>query len=393
VDTLELRDAAFWQDPYPSIRRAREHHRFARSPGGELVLLAADDVDAANAAPELGQTGLLALSRLGVSDGPFRAWRALTMAAHDGEVHQRLRGAVMRSFTPKRTERLRDGAQRRAGRRAQALAERDVIDVVTDYAQDLPLSLICDFLGLELSAEQEIGQLLAGTEEMFTEPLTSDRRRHAEDGIVSLGGWVEELVEQRTRAPREDLVSDLVAAQAQGVLEYDELIALVVNVIGGAVGSSRAAIANSVYELLSHPEQTDRLRADRGRLPAAVEECLRFHPPFRLGRKLVLAPVGLFDQRLEAGQTVVLSLQAANRDPDRWPEPDRFDIARPVQRHYSFGLGAHFCLGQALARLNLQESVWAFLQALPDASLLTERPVRTPFTPDEQIQQLLVSTS
>jgi cytochrome P450 len=387
---LDLRDAGFWQDPYPQLRRAAEQHRVARTAQGDIIVLRADDVDLVQSHPAFAQPGLLSLERLGVSDGPFFAWRALTMAVHDGERHDRLRGTVIRAFTPRRVERLRSTLSAHAGDVLRSASSKETFDVVADYARDLPLWLICEFLGLPQSAATELDDLLTGTEEMFADPLTPQRRARAEDGIVALGGYVEQLVDERRRSPREDLVSDLLEAQAAGRLSYDELVALVVNVLGGAVGSSRAGISNALYELLRHPGQRADVLADRDRLPAAVEECLRFHPPFRLGRRLVVDANDELGVDLAPGSSVVIARQAANRDPTRWHDPDRFDVRRKPERHYSFGYGAHFCLGQALARLDIQEAVWAFFTALPQVALVTERPRRVPFTADEQLEELVV---
>jgi cytochrome P450 len=389
--TIDLGDPAFWQDPYPTLEAARARHRIARSTRGEVVLLRADDLDAAHADPALGQPGLVALERLGVHDGPFYAWRGLTMAAHDGAVHDRLRAPVGRAFSPRRVERVRAGLRAHARATLDVLAGRDSFDVVAEYAFDLPLWLVCEFLGLPLAARDEISGFLAGTEEGFTDPLTPEGRARAEDGIVALGGFVEALVADRRAEPAEDLVTDLLEAEDEGRLAHDELVALVVNVIGGAVGSSRAAIANGLLELLRRPEQAAWVRADDARVPGAVEECLRYHPPFRSGRKLVQVATTRFGVELAPGETVFLSRQAANRDPERFTDPNRFDVSRPPERHLSFGYGAHFCLGQALARLDVQESIHAFLHRFPDARLLTAEPRRVPFTPDEQIEELLVA--
>jgi cytochrome P450 len=127
------------------------------------------------------------------------------------------------------------------------------------------------------------------------------------------------------------------------------------------------------------------------RVAPAVEECLRYHPPFRSGRKLVRVDNDGFGVELHAGETVVLARQSANRDPQRWTDPDRFDVRRAPERHYSFGYGAHFCLGQALARLDIQAAVRAFLEVLPHAVLVTTRPRRVPFTPDDVLEELVVS--
>lgn len=389
---VDLTNPSFWQDPYPVYLEARARHRVARSAAGEVMLLRADDFDVVHTHPAFAQPGLRALERLGVHDGPFYEWRRLTMPAHDGPVHERLRGTVVRAFTPRRVEPLREELSGHARSVLRRLRERDAFDVVADYADDLPLWLICRFLGLPVDARSEIATFLAGTEAGFVDPLTPERRAIAERGIVALYTYVERLVTSRAADPQDDIVSDLLEAEADGRLSRAELLALVVNVLGGAIGSSRAAIANSILLLLSHPAQAAWLREARDeRLSPAIEECLRYHPPFRTGRKLVVDDNDLFGVPLRAGDTVFLARQAANRDPRRWDDPDRFDVTRAPERHFSFGYGPHFCLGQALARLDVQEAVRAFLDELPGARLLTVDPRRVPFTPDEQLEQLLVA--
>jgi cytochrome P450 len=389
---IDLRNAEFWQDPYPAFRRARAQHRCARSTTGELILLAADDLDLVHTHPAFGQPGLRALERLGVHDGPFYDWRRLTMPAHDGPTHDRLRATLVRAFTPRRVDWLRIALRDHAAEVLHVLRRRDTFDVVSGYAEDLPLWLICSVLGLPTSAREEIAAFLEGTEAGFTDPLTADARRSAEIGIVALGGYVERLLAERAHHPEEDLVSDLIEAEGDGHLSRAELVALVVNVLGGAIGSSRAAITNSLLLLLRHPEQTAWVRASLDeRLAPAIEECLRYHPPVRSGRKLVRADNDVFDVELSAGDTVFLARQAANRDPARWVDPDRFDVSRRPERHSSFGYGPHFCLGQALARLDVQEAVRAFLVELPDARLVTSEPRRIPFTADEQLEELVVA--
>ena len=388
---LDLRDPGFWQDPYPQYVAARAQHRVARSTAGEVMLLRADDLDLVHTLPAFAQPGLRALERLGVHDGPFYEWRRLTMPAHDGPVHERLRGTVVRAFTPRRVEPLRAELRVHAQAVLQALRGRDSFDVVADYADDLPLWLICRFLGLPVDARTEIATFLAGTEAGFVDPLTPEGRRIAEEGIVALYAYVELLIADREADPQDDIVSDLLQAESEDRMSRDELVALVVNVLGGAIGSSRAAIANSILLLLSHTEQTEWLRdAYDERLSPAIEECLRYHPPFRTGRKLVVDDNDVFGVPLRAGDTVFLARQAANRDPQRWNDPDHFDVTRPPERHFSFGYGPHFCLGQALARLDVQEAVRAFLDEMPVARLLTANPRRVPFTPDEQLEELLV---
>ena len=251
-------------------------------------------------------------------------------------------------------------------------------DVVADYAHDLPLWLLCQFLGLPLEDYTDIATFLVGTEEGFAEPMTPERRARAEGGIVALYSYVGGLVNDRLAHPREDLISDLVQSEREGRLDRAELLALVVNVIGGAVGSTRAAIANSVYLLLAHRDQAAWVRDDLSRVRLAVEECLRYAPPFRGGRRKAVASTSHFGLDLEPGDTIYVARPAVNCDPTRWPDPDRFNVSRPEQRHYSFGYGPHFCLGQALARLDIQVAVQAVIERIDDLELLIERPVRIP---------------
>jgi cytochrome P450 len=388
---VDLGNPEFWQDPHTVWREARARGRTARTRKGEVILLEAADIDAVHTDAAFGQLGVAALERLGMVDGPFYAWRALTMAAHDGTVHDRLRGSLSRSFSPRRVEPLRAALRDHAVSILTQMACRDRPDVVVDYASDLPLWLICEFLGLPQSSRQEIDGFLTGTEEGFTDPPTTDGRRRAEEGIVALSHFVEELVVRRTTDPSEDLVSDLMASESAGVLSHEELIALVVNVIGGSVGSSRAGISNSILLMLQHPEQAEWTKVAPERVRPAIEECLRFHPPFRTGRRKALVATERFGVHFEPGETVLLARQSANRDPARWTDPDLFDVTRPELRHYSFGWGAHFCLGNALARLDIQVAVSTFLEQLTGAQLADAHPRRIPFTADEQLESLVIT--
>jgi len=388
---VDVRDAALWQDPYPVWRAARAAHRTARTPSGEPILLAAEDLDVVGADPVFAQLGLDALHRLGITDGPFHAWRRLTLAACDGEQHERMRSVVGRSFTPRRVGALRSAIRRHADELLDGALDRGTFDVVSDYASPLPLWVICRFLGLPEGIDEEIATFLVGTEEGFVDPMTPERRARAESSIVALYDMVSRLIDERRRAPQEDLVTDLVEATQAGHLSGDELHALVVNIIGGAVGSSRAAISNSVLLFLQHPDQAREVRDDPALLRPAIEECLRYHPPFRSGRRKAVAPVRRFGLSLAADDTVYLARQAANRDPERWADPDRFDIHREERRHHSFGYGPHFCLGQALARVDLYEAVGAIAARIDRLELLDREPVRMPFVLDEALRQLTVA--
>jgi cytochrome P450 len=389
--TVDFSDPDFWQDPYPTWLEARRRARTALTPAGEPIVLTADDADTLLGDAVFAEPGLDSIRRLGITSGPFYEWRALTLSANDGEVHERLRGLVGRAFSPRRVERVREGLYEQAKSILEKATEVGQFDAVADFADELPLWLLCRFLGLPIEDYAEISGFLVGTEEGFTDPMTPERRARAEGGIVALYDYVERMVQDRREHPREDLITDLVQSEREGTLTRPELLALVVNIIGGAVGSTRAGLANSVYLLLSHRDQAEWVRDDPSRVRPAIEECLRYAPPFRAGRRKAVVTTSQFGLDFVPGDTAYLARPAVNRDPKRWSDPERFDVRRAEQRHFSFGYGPHFCLGQALARLDIQVSMQALLERLDDLELLIERPVRVPFTIDEQIEALPVA--
>ncbi|MCE2390266.1 MAG: cytochrome P450 [Proteobacteria bacterium] len=388
---LDLRDPHFWTEPLPLLRAARERGRTALTAGGEPVLLRADDVEFAHADPRFSNPGVANLERLGISDGPFYEWRKRTLAAIEGEGHRRLRSFIGRLFSPRQTARLREAFRAHANSVLDRAAERETLDIVTQYASELPLWGICHFLGIPDTDRERIGAFMVGTEEGFSAAMTPEIRERAERSIEALTEYARKLIRRCAERPGPDALSELVASRrhADGVSDED-FLALIVNLIGGAVGSTRSAISNSVFLLLSHPEQARLVRLDPERARPAVEECLRLSPPFRIGRRVAVDSVTACGLDLSAGDSVLIWRMAANRDPERFERPDEFDIERPIRPHASFGHGAHFCLGQALARVEVQEALTTLLTRFPRAELITREPKRIPFTMDEQIASLSV---
>jgi cytochrome P450 len=386
---LPLDEPEFWQDPYPAIAHARCRGRVARSPEGEIVLLAIDDAEAASARPEFATLGVAALDRLGMTDGPFRRWRALSLNAQDGDDHVRLRSLVGRAFSPRQVERVRRELALHAQAVVMALGDAEV-EVHRDLGGEIPRFSICTFLGIPVEDRARIEQFMVGTEEGFSVPMTADKQARADGGIVALYEYVGELVDRRRAAPGDDLVSALISVEADGDrLSTEELLAMVVNLIGGAVGSSDAGIANLVELMATEPVEVQQVREDPALVEAFVEELLRYRPPFRSTRRKAVRDLDIAGEHLRAGDTLIISRQAANRDPERFVDPDVLRIRRPRERHASFGYGAHFCLGQALARLNLAV-VAEVLVARWEHVELCEMPRRVPFGPTERFESLRV---
>jgi hypothetical protein len=356
--------------------------------GGEIVLLNADDVDTLYLDPHFTVPGVSDLARIGITDGPFYEWRKQTLAVKTGDEHARLRGFVGPAFSVRQMDRLRAVARERAHALIDTHADDCEMEVLADFAGDLPLWSMCKFIGISDEDRLRIGAFLVGTEEGFTSPMTPDRRARVEAAITALNDYIRELIARQRSEPQDNLIGMLIAKQADpdGPTE-DELLSLVVNIVGGSVGSTRAAFANAILEFARHPDQAEIVRRDEGKVQRAVEECLRFHPPFRFGRRVVKEATGMFGLDLTVGQSIFVPRQAVNRDPARFDDPDRFDVMRTQRRHFSFSHGTHLCLGHAMARTNLQEGLKVLLERCMAIELL-EEPVRVPFVPDEQLKSL-----
>jgi cytochrome P450 len=385
---VDLANAGYWIDPYPTLAAARAAGRTALTASGEIVLLAADDADLVHMDPRFTVPGLKDLERIGIFDGPFYEWRRHTLAVMDGPPHARLRSFVGTAFAPTQMKRLRALAEERANALIDARGQAGTMEVLRDFASDLPLWTMCRFIGVDDDDREQLGQFLVGTEEGFTSPMTAERRKRCETSILALNDYVTGLIERRRRDPRADVVGILVSEQQQPNGPSDiELHSLIVNIIGGSVGSTRAGFANAILEFARHPDQAEIVRNDPMSVKRAVEECLRFHPPFRFGRRVAKEAMNLFGLQINAGQSMFIPRQAYNRDPARFDAPDLFNVNRPERRHLSFSYGAHFCLGQAVARTNLQEGLRVFLDRCRDIELV-EEPRRVPYTPDEQLENL-----
>jgi cytochrome P450 len=390
---FDLSRAELWTDPHPQIRSARTLSRTGVSNTGEVVLLHSDDIDELHTSKHFRMPGLEDLERGGVMDGPFYEWRRRTLPVLDGEQHMKLRGFVSASFSPRQMDRLRIIASERAHELIDACTESGEMDVLGGFADDLPLWSMCRFIGIDEGDRQKILGFLVGTEDMFSFPLTAEKRRQGETSIVALHEYVADLIAKRTLEPGDDVISRLVVTQNESDFpDIDTFIALLVNVIGGAVGSTRSALSNAILEFARNPEQTAQLRKQPDLIPRAVEECLRFHPPFRIGRRVVRSAVRAFDLDLAAGQTILVLRAAYNRDPARFERPDEFDIFRPENRNLSFGFGPHMCLGRAIAKVNLQEGLKVFHERCDDLAVIGS-PQRIPFTVDEKLDGLRLRMS
>ena len=382
---LDPRDPAFVADPYPAYARVREATAVWHPEGDHLWYLTRfADVHAAFRDRRLGTTFLHRYTpeELGLAPGipvwrdrrwadfqAFEQWELLNL---EPPVHTRLRRLVTEAFTPRTVEGLRDAT----GERARALLEpgREVgsIDLVGSYAQQFSLGIICDLIGVPASDRDTILSWSDETVRMY-EPHPPETQQAASNAAAgSFRRYLLDLVALRRARPASDLLSALLDATVEGERLSDEQIvstAMVLLMAGHEAAVN--ATANGVALLAAHPGEWQRIRSGAVSPRAAIEEVLRFDPPLQWFERWVLDDGFVVDGLgIPRGSRVALVLAAANRDPRRHPDPDRFDVARPDTAHLSLGGGIHFCIGAPLARLELETTLTELARTEPELAVI-----------------------
>ncbi len=360
---------------YDRLRDTAPVHRVTGPDGSPAWLVTRyDDVREALADP------LLSLDKRHALPGGYKGF-ALPPALDanllnmDPPDHTRIRRLVGRAFTTRRVEQLRAPIRRTADRLLDALGTNGGphggTDLIAAYAAPLPITVICDLLGVPDEHRRDF--------RAWTDVLVAPdpaRPQAAKEAVVAMLGFFTQLLADKRKEPADDLLSDLIAVRDEsdsagnGRLTEDELMSLAFLILFAGYENTVQLIGTAVLALLQHPGQLAALRADPTRLPAAVEEFVRYDGPALLAiRRFPREDVTIGDVTVPAGETVLLSLAAANRDPRRFPDADRFDLGRDATGHLALGHGIHYCLGAPLARLETEIALAALLERLPDLQL------------------------
>jgi cytochrome P450 len=292
--------------------------------------------------------------------------------------HTRLRRLVSRAFTQRRVEGLRAHITRRVDELVSAMADRGEVDVMNALAFPLPVSVIGEMLGVPPADRPQFQGLVRDSTATLELVVTAADRERARAARTVIEAYFLELFAERRARPGADLLSALIAAEEAGdTLSEEELLATVVLLFAAGFETTTNLIANGLVALLAHPDQLARLRREPQLMRAAVEELLRYDTPNHVQGRQATQDLELGGTPVAAGEIVITLLGAANRDPARYPDPDRLDVARPDAQPLSFGGGIHHCLGAPLARLECEIALSALLRRF-GAIELAGTPVRRP---------------
>ena len=311
--------------------------------------------------------------------GPLFDTLAGRMSDHDEPDHKRLRALVHDAFIRTSVEQWGPRIQTRIDRLLEIAAQRGRIDFIDDVAVPLPLLVILELVGIP--AEDRL-RVKAWCDDFavvalnFYANISDAEMQSGLRSILKFREYLRERVDELRGSPRNDLLSSLAQVEHEGSrLTLDELLANALLLLSAGNETTTCVLGNGLAALLAHPEQMQRLRREPALIPQAIEEFLRYDSPVQFLGRIASEDVPLRDKTIGRGGLVLAVMGAANRDPQRFDQPDRLDVARPHVQHLAFGHGPHFCVGAQLARLEAQMTFAALLARFPELQLDTTAPL------------------
>ncbi len=374
----------FHADPYRMYRRLREKDPIHRSRliNGWVLTRHADVTavlrDTRFLSDERKQAGYEKFRARAIKQGVIDAGESGTfsMLRADPPDHTRLRTLVSRAFTPRTVEGLRGRVEAVVEEHLDAVAGKGGMDVIAALAYPLPVIIIAEMLGIPAEDHARFKHWSDEAVRGMGISTVEDGRR-ARRGRRELRAYLEGVASARRREPREDLLSALLAVEAEGErLTTDELFETCELLLIAGHETTTNLIGNGLLALLRNPDQFDLLRRDPSLVEHAVEEFLRYDSPVQATTRIVSEDMQFEGNAFRTGQQVALALGAANRDPEAFPDPDRLDVTREDLRHVAFGHAIHFCLGSPLARIEAPAAFRAMIERFPNMRLDETTPPR-----------------
>jgi len=380
LSLYHLLDPEVLANPYPLYRRLREEAPVHWDPYLHTwVVTRYEDVVtvlhrfSANRTPTPEQLEAIGMGEL----GPIAQMMTRQMLFMDGAAHTRLRSLASMAFTPARVEALRNHIREILDRLLRPLLLRGQMDVIKDLAAPLPAIVTAEMLGVPTSDCDQLKSWSADFAEVLGNfQHNPDRAARTLKCVEEVTAYFREAIHAQRQTPREGLINSFITAEIDGDrLTDEEIIAnCVVTMVGGQETTTNL-IGNGILSLVRNPEQLQRLRDDPSLVPSAVEELLRYESPSQQTARICPEDTELGGQLIRKGQAVIAVMAAGNRDPERFPDPDRLDVARPDNRHLAFGWASHFCFGAALARIEGQLTFEAVARRTTNLALAADRPI------------------
>ena len=306
---------------------------------------------------------------------PFAEVMLKQMMFMDGAMHTRLRGICAAAFTPRRVEGMRNVIESIANELVDKFIESGEIDMITDFANPLPAIVTAKLLGVPVEDHQQLhAWVLDLAEVLGNYQHHPDRVAEIVQSLDAFKNYIAERMEEERRNPTDGLIYSLMMAEVEGQkLTDEEVIANTIITLIGGHETTTNLIASGFLTLLQKPESFELLRSRPEIAKSAVEELLRYESPVQHTARIAPADFQLGGKTIQKGSRIVVVLAAANRDPNRFPDPDHLDLLREDNRQVAFGWAAHFCFGAPLARMEGQLAFNTLLRRLLNPVLLEEK--------------------
>ncbi len=290
------------------------------------------------------------------------------MLNRDGEAHRRLRSIVSKAFTPKVIQSMRPRIEKIANDLLDKVVSNGRMELVSDYAFPLPITVIAEMLGIPLENQNQFRKW----SNAFVSPaITAEQQQESIPLLLEFAAYMQQLVAERRRQPENDLLSGLIHAEENGDrLSEGELFSMLSLLIVAGHETTVSLLGNAVLALLQHPDTLQQIKNDPTVIPSAVEEILRYDAPVeRAITRFVTKDLEFGGQQFKRGDLVIVVLGSANRDEAQFKSPDTLDIHRQQNPHIAFGKGVHYCLGAPLARLEGEIALRVLFDRIPDLTL------------------------
>jgi cytochrome P450 len=366
-----LRDPLAHSHPYPFFAELRAQAPVFRMSSGAWMISKFDDVDTVLRDPRWSLRKALegTIDEMVDSDSVAEIFGA--GLKNDAPTHTRLRRLVSRSFTPRRVATWQSLIESVISELLDAAAEKGTFDIVQDYALPIPQRMICEMLGVPFDERDQFKAWSSAVTNRQFDGNTGDGRRVLTQAMEDFASYLRQLINGRRSTPGDDLLTELLAVgEVSETLSEIEIVALLIELIGAGTETTFNLIANTTWLLVSNPDELRKARTDPAMMALAIEESLRLEPPAHYPfPRMTTETTQLRGQTIMAGDLVFPLLSSANRDEDRYINPDAFIIDRADKGHISFASGPHFCLGAGLARVEGAAAVGSLFQRFPDLRL------------------------
>lgn len=393
LQLLEI-DPEFRADPYPRLAELQEKCPVRHDPVLEAVVLTGyEDVRAVVNDRSLWRNPARGNPRALFNRGAAASGDApQTILFMDDPDHARVRGPLTQAFY-KRAARMKPQVEVIVDEVLDGLSDRAAFDIIADYGVPVPILVIAAVLGIEKSRLREFREWSEGIIQSLNAMRTPAEEAQLAAAATALDAFFAEAMAERRKAPRDDLITDMVQLQAEGAELTDSEVSVNLQslLVGGNL-TTTDLIGNGVLAFLRHPAELAKLRADPRLVAPAVEEILRYDPPISITGRIASRDLEIRGAPVACKDALINSLRAANRDPAVYEDPDRFDITRKHVPHMAFGGGAHICIGAPLARMEGQVALWKLFQRFPTLKLADQALTYRALPGFRGLERLIVET-